>query len=136
MKEIKSQVSVFEIAFLLVLIFGFIVYISTYSEGNVFGQHKLQVESFFNSIYYNGDFRNNFLNENLSSVIVSQNWSNLTFLLNSSFVNYELKISNETTTKIIFSCNETYGREIAEKIIAIRDNDYYEFRKVTFGVCY
>lgn len=135
-RKLRSQVSVFEIAFGLTLFFSFILYFGFYSVEKEIGIHKTQVDTFIDSIYYSEEFRTIFTSEDLSSSSITQNWTNFSTYANDSFLTYSLVLSNETTNKIIYSCNESSGKEITEKIIAIKDNDYYEFRKITFGVCY
>ncbi len=135
-RENKSQIAVFEMIFAVILLISSIVYFGIYIPDQSNGLHKIQVESFMNSIYYNEEFRSNFIMENLSQSIVTENFNNLTYLLNKSFSNYGFKISNESISKTIFSCNETLGKEINQKLIAIKNNDIYEFRILTLEVCY
>lgn len=132
----KSQVSVFEIGFAVTLLFAFTIYFGFYIMDDGVGVHKTQVESFTNSMYYSEEFRNLFMNEDLSQSTITQNWTNFSNLASNAFVSYSLVLSNETINKTIYSCTEISGKEITEKIMFIRDNNYSEFRKITFGVCY
>lgn len=131
----RAQVSIIELPFVF-LLFGFILfYLHTNLDFND-QDHKLQIESFLDSIYYNENFRNEIFLENLSSDIITSNWSNFSLLANSSFSNYELIISTDILSKKIFSCDDTYNKYYSENIISIQNNTNYEFRKITFGVCY
>lgn len=136
MKFIKSQVSAFEMTLGIILLFSTVMYFGYYFGEQNIGVHKTQVESFLDTIYYGEEFRNILMDEDLSQVNLTQNWANVSTLLNNSFRSYEVLVSNETVSKTIYSCNGTSGKEYSEKIITIKDNNNYEFRKLTLGVCY
>jgi len=132
----KSQISAFEMTMATILLFSSIMYFGYYIDEKNIGFHKTQIDSFLDTMYYSEDFRNIMMNEDLSQEALTEDWTNVSLLLNTSFRSYEILISNETLTKTIYSCTEVSGKEYSEKIIAILDNDYYEFRKITLGVCY
>ena len=132
----KAQISAFEMTMATILLFSSIMYFGYYIDEKSIGFHKTQIDSFLDTMYYSEDFRNIIMNEDLSQVTLTEDWTNISLLLNTSFRNYEILISNETVTKTIYSCTEDSGKEYSEKIIAILDNDYYEFMKITLGVCY
>lgn len=131
----KSQISVIELPFMFLLL-GFILFYFYSSIDFNETSHKLEIESFLDSIYYSENFRTQIFQEDLSSLIVTSNWSNFSQIASSSFLNYELIISNNTVSKKIFSCNSTYNKYYAENILSIENNNNFEFRKIMFGVCY
>lgn len=132
---VKCQMSTVEIA-LVVMIFAF--GISCLRFSNVFSQqdYKFSVDSALDSIYYSEDFRDIILSEDLSSSSPTQNWDDLKSLLDDMFINYEFVLSNVTYNKALYSCSNGYEKYIAQRIIAIKDNDNYDFRVVSLGVCY
>ena len=132
----KTQISAFEMTLATILLFSSIMYFGYYIDEKNIGIHKTQIDSFLDTIYYNEDFRIIIMSEDLSQASLTQNWTTFSTLLNTSFKRYEILISNETVTKTIYSCTEISGKEYTEKIISILDNDNYEFRRITLGVCY
>ena len=134
----KSQITVAEIPLLILLISSSIIYF-TYEPNINLIQNKdysVTINSFLNAIYSSDEFRNIIMKENLSSVTITENWTNMSKLLNETFGKYELIISNNTVSKKIFSCNTTYNKFFSEKIISIQNNSDFEFRKIKLGVCY
>ncbi len=132
----KSQIAFFEFT-LVFLLFGFIFTSNILIQNNdIEKDYKVTVDSMLNSIYYLEDFRNITLDEDLSQSLITQNWDNVETILNSSFNNFELIISNNTVSKKIFICSATYNKIYNEKIISIKNNTKFEFRKITLGVCY
>lgn len=131
----KSQISVIELPFMFLLL-GFILFYFYSSIDFNETSHKLEIESFLDSIYYSENFRTQIFQEDLSSLIVTSNWSNFSQIASISFLNYELIISNNTVSKKIFSCNSTYNKYYVENILSIENNNNFEFRKIMFGVCY
>lgn len=132
----KTQVSVFEIILVIFLFFSSITYYGFYNYNYNSQVHKVQIESFLDGIAYGDNFRVLIMSEDLSQNTITGNWTNFTILLNNSFTSYELIISNKTVSKTIVSCNETSGKYYIERFIALKDNSYYEFRKIKLGVCY
>jgi len=131
----KSLISVFEIGFLFFLFTGTLIYINLVPQPTN-QDYKFTIESSLNSIYYNQNNRMVFMNEDLSTTTVNGDFSNISNYLDSIFLNYELIISNNSVSKTIFSCNSTSEKFYGEKIISIRDNTIFEFRKIRLGVCY
>ena len=136
----KAQITVVEIPLLFLLLSGALIYFNyNNNNDNSFNHvedYSLTINSFLNSIYYSNNFRKTIMLEDLSNNALTQNWTNISFYLNKSFLNYELVISNKTVTKNIFSCNATYNNYYSENIITIYNNSKYEFRKIKLGVCY
>lgn len=131
----KTQISVIELP-MLFLLFGFaLVYFNTSLDFNDI-DYKLRIDSFLDSLYFSENFRNTIYNENLSSNSITSNWSNFSNLANSSFLKYELIISNNTISKTIFFCNDSNNKYFKEYILSIQNNTNFEFRKIKFGVCY
>jgi hypothetical protein len=131
----KCQVSFIEFV-LIFLLFGFLFTSINYSNSISEEDRKYSVDSFLDSLYYDSEVRNLSLDENLSSSSLTENWDNVEIYLNSTFLNYELIISNSLDSKKIFNCNEDYEKYFSERIISIKNNTNFEFRKVTLGVCY
>jgi len=131
----KALISVFEIAFVFLIFSSSIIYFNKVSN-QIEPDYKLTIESSLNSLYYLNETRYIFMNEDLLSSTLTQNWTNISIYLNSSFKNYEFIISNNSISKKIFSCNATYNKYFSEKIIAISNNTNFEFRKIRLGVCY
>lgn len=131
----KSQITVIEIS-LVILMFG--VFITNFGgiEQSEDIDPILRVDSLLDSIYQQGSFREIVMQENLSSSSLSQDWSNLTLMVEKNFQNYELVIYNDSRTKFIESCTQNYYKNYAERVFAIEDNDNYEFRVLRLGVCY
>ncbi len=131
----QSQVSFIEFV-LVFLMFGFLFTTITYSNSIIDEDRKYTVDSMLDSLYNLEEFRNLTLDEDLSSSSLTGDWDNIESYLNSSFLGYELLISNNSFSKKIFSCSETYEKYFSENIISIKNNTEFDFRKVTLGVCY
>lgn len=132
----KSQLTVIEVSLLIIFSSFFLLSLSYISQENVVPDYSFTVETFLDSIYYSGDFRSQVINEDLSVVGVTEDWSSLELLLNDSFLKYELIISNTTSSKSIYSCSADNTKIIRERIIAINNSEQYEFRLLRLGVCY
>ena len=65
MKKIKSQIAVFEMILAVSILISFVIYFGVYLSNEEIGIHKIQIESALNSIYYNEEFRVNFMDEDL-----------------------------------------------------------------------
>jgi len=132
----KGQISAIEIPIIFLLLSSALIYFNFTSDLSNNIDYSLTIDSFLNSLYFSNQFRKNIMLENLSTTTIIQDWSQVDTLLNKSFSNYELIISNKTTSKYIFSCNATYNKYFSQKTIAIYNNSNFEFRKITLGVCY
>lgn len=135
MNFLKSQISIIELPLLLLMFSGFLFFYGGLFEPEEI-DYKLEVDSFLDSIIYNGDFRSLFLDEDLSVIVISDDWSNFEDLLNDSFLNYEIILSNLTIEKTIYSCDATHWKYMTERIISIENNENFEFRLIRLGVCY
>jgi len=133
----NGMFSVFEIAIVFLLLSFSFQYFNNYSsslkldEGN-----KFMIDSSLDSLYNTNSFRDTIMVEDLSNSNIIENWDPIFSYLNSSFLNYELILSNLTTSKIIKSCNATTEKYLSERIFAIKNNTIYEFRMLRLGVCY
>lgn len=130
-----AQISFFEFV-LIFLLFGFLFTSSIYDSKTIDKDHKIGVDSFLDSIYYSEDFRNLTFDENLSASALSEDWTQVQLLLDNSFNNYELILSNSSDSKHIFSCDAKYNKYYSERIISIKNNTRFEFRQLRLGVCY
>ena len=134
MKNKKAIITVIEMS-LLVLMF---VSVSYYMTSNPVFDHPYQesVDSMLDAIYQSGDFSQMVLSENLSAFFPSQDWTSISRILNESYNDYELIISNTTYSKKIYICQARYSKINSQRIITISNNTQFEFRKVTLGVCF
>lgn len=135
MKFNKAQFSVVEIVFLLFLFVGvssLIVFDFKLPTKN----YNSYLESGLNAIYYSSDYRDIIIAEDLSLPGLTEDWTNLNQTLNSMMGDFELIVSNESDSKIIFSCTESSGKFFDERIIAVNNGSIFNFRKLTLGVCY
>ena len=130
-----AQLSFFEFV-LIFLLFGFLFTSVVYDFKIIPKDHKISIDSFLDSVYYSEDFRNLTFDEDLSQTTLSEDWGQLQLLLDNSFSNYELILSNISNSKYIFSCDAKYNKYYSEKIISIRNNTSFEFRQLRLGVCY
>ena len=135
-KHFKSQISVFESIFISLL---FIIIVSTLINKTDFTTHDFETntQSLIDTIYYSETFRQIILNENLSQNSTTQDWTNITNLLNQEYINYELIISNLTSSKKIHNCSGELEKIYSEKIIfsGINNTANFEFRIIRLGVC-
>ena len=137
----RSQIALFEIAFVLLLFFGALTYFANVSYEKKSSDYQATVESFADVLYKNETFRNVIKNENLGNANLNQDWSEIEELLNNSFLNYELIVRGppgNPNVQEVFLCNKSYGKVITQRIVSGNDTDSnnYELRRVTLGVCY
>ena len=78
------------------------------------------------------------MDEELSVFFISEDWETLNSTLSKMYRNFEVIVSNGSVSKTVISCREgNYTtRYFSERVVSIRDNDRYEFRKLRLGVCY
>ncbi len=131
----KAQISIIEFTFVMVLLSATIGYL-IYSFPLQSQDYDITLNSMLDSIYYSEDYRAIFMDENLAVGAKTENWNSLSSVLNKTLGNYELILYDDTNEKYIFSCNETLGKKFSERIIAIKNNTLYDFRKIRLGVCY
>ena len=131
----KTQISIIEIPLLLLLFISFL-FIPGILHQSETKDYKLSIDSFFDSIIYSEDYRDIFMDENLSKLSITEDYSNLKIVLDKVFIHYDLSISNLTVEKKIFSCEPIFNKYVSERIISIKNNDNFEFRKIILGVCY
>jgi len=129
------QFSVVEILFVILLIGSVSGYI-LFDFKEVNKDYSTFVESGLDVIYYSEDYRNIIINENLQVGGLTENWNNLELALSDMTNNFELIILDNSDSKVIFSCNETSGKILDERVISVNSGDKFSFRKVRLGVCY
>ena len=134
-KNKNALISIFEIVFILTLFSGAIIYFTT-SHNLEEKDYKFTIETSLDRIYYDVNNRGILFDEDLSQTSLTQNWTNISTFLNSTFLNYELILSNKTVDKIIFNCSSLNEKYFSEKVISIKNNTVFEFRKIKLGVCY
>ena len=130
----KGQITVVEAAFIFMLMVGAIGYFVAKPLNSSLSYQK-NIDSLADAIYYSENFRILFMDEDLSILSKSGDWSSFENFLNSSVFEYDLLIGNFTYNKTIYSCEGDF-KEFAERVISIRDNDYVDFRYFRLGVCY
>ena len=130
-----GQFSVVEILFVILLIGSVSGYIF-FDFKEVNKDYSTFVESGLDVIYYSEDYRNIIINENLQVGGLTENWNNLELALSDMTNNFELIILDNSDSKVIFSCNETSGKILDERVISVNSGDKFSFRKVRLGVCY
>ncbi len=131
----KSQILNFELILGLSLL-SLIVFIPYNNLNNNKGIF-LEIDTLANSLIKNNNFRLTILSENLSSQNLNNNWSAIENILNKSYKNYFLSITNTSIEKIVFNCSGKFKNKIVtEKIIYIYNNTYADFRILKLGVCY
>lgn len=135
--NLKSQLSIVEVAFVL-LLFSFVaVYFSFDFDLNEQKNYQVNLDSSLNSIYYSESFRNKIMSEDLSVEAFTNDYGDLESLLENMYVNYEFIISDDVNSKKIFTCSDSSMKYYSEKIISISDSgNIYNFRKIRIGVCY
>lgn len=131
----RSQISVVEITLVLVMFASFIVYFGVLKQP-VTTDHQIEIDSMADALYASEEFRERIISEELDIRLATENWSNISTILNSTFAEYELVVGNLTDEKKIEDCTGVYYKAYAERIITIKDNDNYDFRKFRIGVCY
>ncbi|MCA9497020.1 MAG: hypothetical protein KC589_08810 [Nanoarchaeota archaeon] len=131
----KSLFSVVEIPLVIVLFVSAFVYYGTMNQPNDVN-YKFNIDSMLDSMYYSENYRHLIMDENLSSLTIDGNWSNVSSVLSEAFLNYELIIFDSDNGKKIFSCSSKFDKFYGERVISIKDNDIYDFRKIRLGVCY
>jgi len=134
--NIFGQISVVEMAFVIMLFSIAMVNVVTFENSGASVDYKFQIQSALDTIYYDSNFRDIILGENLASPSLTENWSGINDSLHLLFVNYEIEIANSTVSKLIFSCDAQYNKFYDERVIAIKNASYFEFRKLKLGVCY
>lgn len=131
----KALFSVIEIPMLIVLFVSAFVYFGTVDQSNDIN-YKYSIDSVLDSIYYSESYRNLIMDENLTSPSVEEDWTNVSDVLSEVFLNYELILFDDVDEKLIFSCSSKFNKYYTERVISIKDNDNFGFRKVRLGVCY
>ncbi|MDA3856503.1 MAG: hypothetical protein PF569_09690 [Candidatus Woesearchaeota archaeon] len=135
MKFNKSQITVVESSFILLLFLGTIVFLvvkpSLSSELN----YQKNVDTIADSIYYSETFRDIIMLEDLTTDTKSEDWSKFELVLNSSISDYDFSISNGTLSESLYSCDGDF-KDFAERVISIENNTVSEFRTFRIGVCY
>lgn len=135
--NLKSQISIVEIAFVLLLLSFTAVYFSFNFDLSEPKNYQVNLDSSINSIYYSENFRNKIMSEDLSVEAYTNDYSDLQLILDEMYLNYEFIISDNINSKKIFACSDNSMKYYSEKIIAVPNNgNSFSFRKITLGVCY
>lgn len=131
----KAILSAIEIPIMILLLsigLSYFIAIETPSPQD----YKFRISSLVDALIMEENYRNIIMLENLSSSSITEDWTNIAQLINKSFLNYEIILSNNSVEKEIFICNASYSKFFDEKIISIKNNTLFEFRKIRLGVCY
>lgn len=135
-----GQISAIELVFALFLMMGLFMLLSP-KPTEVSSDYKYQLNSFMDAYITNPDFRNLTMDEDLSAPVDVSKWIAVEELLDKSFEDYEFVIENDAYRKVIFSCDSSLRNKIvAERFFYMKNIDltidFYDFRKVSLGVCY
>lgn len=135
MRHKKAFFSVFEISFVLLILFSLASLPPLLSWGEY--DYKESLDSYLVSLQINETFRQTIINENLSEESLTQNWSTIEVELENSFHDYELRIKSydQNQSKLIFQCQTKTNKEFSS-IYVVVDGNNYDFREVILGVCY
>ena len=132
----KSQFASIEII-LLILLFAFSTAYFYKPIDSTLQDYKLNIDSALDTIYYSDDYRSIIMNEDISLSSHTEDWSDINTTLSDFYRNFELILSDDNLSKNIFSCSGDFNTKYyTERVIAIEDNDNFEFRKLRLGVCY
>ena len=134
--NIRSQISVVELILVISLFSFTLISITNFQNVGSKVDYKFQIQSALDAIYYNSSNLQEIVLENLSSGVITSNWTLINNTLKNMFLNYELIISNNSKSKLIFSCDGQYNKFYDERITIGLVNGNYEFRKIILGVCY
>jgi len=136
----KTQMSIVESVFMIMLFIAFTTYYSY--DVNVLvpeQDYTFTVNSAVDSIYYSNDYRVDVFTENLTnSAVSSAKWSGLNQTLSKMFYNFEVVIRENNNSKTIFSCKPgMYSKMFSERMMFC-GNDFSNcnFRALRVGVCY
>ena len=139
-KNKKTQMSIIESLFMIMLFVSFTTYYS-YSPNDVMPEsdYSVSISSAVDMIYSSDEFREKIFSENLTDNGVSDfKWQELNQTISKMFYNYEFKISDDNITKTIFSCKTgMYNKLFSEKIMFYNKNySSSGFKIIRLGVCY
>ena len=131
----KSQFSVVEIAFVILLITVAISYVSFdfYTSSK---NYNLILETGLDSLMNDMTFRDLVIKEDIIDKSVNLDWSNIGTKLDSMLVKYELIIYDDVESQLIYSCEEINGKIYDERLVLVSSDNDFDFRKVRLGVCY
>jgi hypothetical protein len=130
----KAVITVIEMSLLILLFSSAIVYLV--SNPSFQYTNYESVDSVLDAILESNNYSEIFILEDLTSIPLTQDWTSIKLLLNSSFNEYEIIVSNMSDSKKIISCNPKYSKTISQRIVPIYNNTVYEFRIISLGVCF
>ena len=136
MRNKLGQISVVEFSLIALFFSGFIIYLSVHSEPVSNSYYSYNVETYLETISKTDSFRKNVFLENLSNTSLTQNWTTINNTIKKSYINYELKISNNSISKTIFSCIGENGKFFSKIFISSYNSTLFEPKTLMFGVCY
>jgi len=140
MKNTKSQISIIEIIFIILLLSVFFSYYS-YNPDMFFQEkeYKNELNTIADSIYYSENYRDLIINENLTNNSIDYTkWNNFNQTISKLISNYEIIIRENNLSKNIFNCSgKIKNREFVERIIFCNNlSTVCKFRKIQIGGCY
>lgn len=133
----KALFSLFEIAFVLVLMTGVGLYGVYVYESNVSPLNTLQIKSFLHNYDFSVVEKEVIFAENLTNSSVTQNWTSIITSFNASFTNYGIYVGNMSFEKNISSCaNHSYTHQKSFSRLFFSNDSVYTSRIIRLEVCY
>lgn len=133
----KALFSLFEIAFVLVLMGGIGLYGIYEFQSNDSTLNTLQIKSFFHNFVFSDSQREVIFTENLTNSSVTQDWDSIITSFNASFTNYGIYVGNLTFEKNITSCiNHSYTHQRSFSRLFFSNDSLYTSRVIRLEVCY
>ena len=133
----KALFSLFEIAFVLVLLSGVGLYGMYITQSNVSPVNTLQIKSFLHNYDFTPTEKSVIFAENLTNSSLTQNWTSILDSFNSSFTNYGVYVGNMSFEKNITMCvNNSYTHQRSFSRLFFSNDSVYSSRIVRLEVCY
>ena len=136
MKTKKGVFSLFEIAFVLVLLGGITLYGFNELNYDTNPSNKFQAQSFLHTFNFSSQQRTTIIEENLSSNSVEQDWSSIKENISTHFNNYGLYVGNLTIQKQIVECVDSHTYRDSSQKIFLSNESVYTLRTLRLEVCY
>lgn len=133
----KALFSLFEIAFVLVLLSGVGLYGMYVTQANVSPLNTLQIKSFLHNYDFTPTEKSVIFGENLTNTSITQNWTSILSSFNSSFTNYGIYVGNMSFEKNITMCiNNSYTHQRSFSRLFFSNDSMYTSRILRLEVCY
>jgi hypothetical protein len=132
----KAQFSIFDVGFMVFLFVSLnLLLVPVFTNSFYVPSSTENLDQILLYLSENSTFHSNVFAEDLSTSSTILNWNGTEQFLNQIFTpgSYEFRISNFTTSKIIFSCTPSYSLSFRSMIIFDAPN--YESREIILGVC-